>query len=1362
MKKRMIALIGAIIMLLSNMMLPVVSAYADDTVTNWSIGGESTEKELEVGYYKLIQKVNVGPSSQFDNATTSGSDGHYSCTASCNDDRYQAYHDGKNLTSCVGETATINISVDEPPAYINNGDEIRLGVSASYSASENHDSLLFYACQTHVDYSFGGYNADGSFTDGNGKNRLGIDRTWQYDDYYGASGLGNHFINIDSDNILRAKIVSQGSRLWIRIAFDHGRGEDAIYTYYFYEWVGGKTAETDIENKDKKEDSEDGYWELYEVSIPEQTENIPVNKLYKDSAHTITTFEDGKASACFTALKDVYNDSGELLLKNGDTASASIVFSSPEKRYYPGQTYSIDISAVSDVVTRDDPMMDICVGMKAGVTAYSGTTRIDNKDREVFDKSSTRKMYAYGTGQYTEYIGSSEKTPVNSGTLTGLIPYRNKIADIDDDSMWIHVDIMDYDTDGNMRIKADSIIYKYKWVKGKIKGTADIEDENDDSDGKGRKNRKDKDKLPEQSIFQLIETNATDRPGEDNGRSVIPAIIIGVSIAGAAVAAGTASSGKNKDNKKNDDPTYKMYIRKDFGDTIFVKAAPVKVYARIESSKGGVVSNEQGLTSEINISSETKGVNVNVVGIVSGAKCAEIQIPDNKDNIEECVIAFTYKGKGGIFIEKVKFKVVLQKHIEFIHIQENGQIKVMAEDERSFRSLFGHNYKINKYIRLNNFSEDAEDVKAIPPEGSGVSVNVTRTAPFTYWLSISENYKYTQFGKFPFDVKIDIVAYNKGEAEAKAVLTLKMYPSGIYVDTSDLDPSRVKEDHIEVNVCEFTDDKMLKFKPTLFRLYYATWGDDDDNEVTVREVCKDNPRISVLPKDDASEKILKKFEYGLYIDKDKTPSVLTLEPNRGLFQRDPNTKFLYQIKIEREHRPAWGEEGPDYAGSFMIRLLGKPDDDKTYDRRKEIDEIHNIIALNKLQENAKVQQLVQQLIEHMGNMSDAELKRRRRWIYDLSADLQNEEFYKQQLYVEYYEYGIKVVGTVRWLDDIAFSLTVKYILAAYGANTTLADAIIIPLKDLLFDAFGEWSANKFWGSGNPDYSFWSEVVKKIDSGVSSAAWSLVGSEDVNIKKVVWCIVGATIVNVIKNSYINYKEFEKDKKEIDSSYFWKVCRAVLMDLSTNALSTYISNTFVGNTCDKLLDKYFGKAIEMNKNNKNYSSFIEFFMKKGGWKLEKNATKETYSKILGEIRDSLIRENGASTFVSALTGGVGNFTEAYLEGEKTFTLPLLNDDASISVEVDTVTLKTLMYCHMQENLRLEQVARELGNGKVVLPEEIDYVHRSDLVEFYRRRGYMSEAEFLVKATVPTYVNPDVFVTGAERPTVDTGITIHRVAK
>ncbi len=1362
MKKRMIALIGAIIMLLSNMMLPVVSAYADDTVTNWSIGGESTEKELEVGYYKLIQKVNVGPSSQFDNATTSGSDGHYSCTASCNDDRYQAYHDGKNLTSCVGETATINISVDEPPAYINNGDEIRLSVLASYSASENHDSLLFYACQTHVDYSFGGYNADGSFTDGNGKNRLGIDRTWQYDDYYGAGGLGNHFINIDSDNILRAKIVSQGSRLWIRIAFDHGRGEDAIYTYYFYEWVGGKTAETDIENKDKKEDSEDGYWELYEVSIPEQTENIPVNKLYKDSAHTITTFEDGKASACFTALKDVYNDSGELLLKNGDTASASIVFSSPEKRYYPGQTYSIDISAVSDVVTRDDPMMDICVGMKAGVTAYSGTTRIDNKDREVFDKSSTRKMYAYGTGQYTEYIGSSEKTPVNSGTLTGLIPYRNKIADIDDDSMWIHVDIMDYDTDGNMRIKADSIIYKYKWVKGKIKGTADIEDENDDSDGKGRKNRKDKDKLPEQSIFQLIETNATDRPGEDNGRSVIPAIIIGVSIAGAAVAAGTASSGKNKDNKKNDDPTYKMYIRKDFGDTIFVKAAPVKVYARIESSKGGVVSNEQGLTSEINISSETKGVNVNVVGIVSGAKGAEIQIPDNKDNIEECVIAFTYKGKGGIFIEKVKFKVVLQKHIEFIHIQENGQIKVMAEDERSFRSLFGHNYKINKYIRLTNFSEDAEDVKAIPPEGSGVSVNVTRTAPFTYWLSISENYKYTQFGKFPFDVKIDIVAYNKGEAEAKAVLTLKMYPSGIYVDTSDLDPSRVKEDHIEVNVCEFTDDKMLKFKPTLFRLYYATWGDDDDNEVTVREVCKDNPRISVLPKDDASEKILKKFEYGLYIDKDKTPSVLTLEPNRGLFQRDPNTKFLYQIKIEREHRPAWGEEGPDYAGSFMIRLLGKPDDDKTYERRKEIDEIYTIIALNKLHEDAKVQQDVQELIKGMEHMSDDELKRRRRWIYDISADLQNEEFKEQQYYAELYDIGIKVASTVRWMDDIAFSIVAKAIMVSYGANPAFADAIIVPIKDLLFDAFGEWTANLRYGSGTPDYSFLNELVKKTESGVSNWLWNIIGSKDVSTAKVVWCVVGATIANVAKNYYLVKNDFEKNKKELDSSFFWKICREVLKEMSTTALTSYFSNMLGGESCDDIINKYFGNASSLNKNNEAYSSFMKYLVKMSGLKGGNNAFKAIPSDFKNELLNRLKKETGVSTFINSMTGGLGNLTDAYLAGEKTFQLPIINDDVSITLEVDTVTLKTFMYCYTLESLRLEQVARELGNGKVVLPEEIDYVHRSDLVEFYRRRGYMSEAEFLVKATVPTYVNPDVFVTGAERPTVDTGITIHRVAK
>ena len=193
------------------------------------------------GYWKYVKTENQGPESQLDDdqakSVMSGGNGSYTCQARCKSG--SAYHDGKELTSCAGENVTINISVTAPPQTIRGGSEVALTVTPSFSASNPHDSLLFYTCQINVDWAKGGYNAEGHFKDGKGNTYVGIDRTWEYNEYYGASGKGNHFIYSDSDFVLRATIPngSKGSSLWIRISFAHGRGEDAINTYYRYEWV---------------------------------------------------------------------------------------------------------------------------------------------------------------------------------------------------------------------------------------------------------------------------------------------------------------------------------------------------------------------------------------------------------------------------------------------------------------------------------------------------------------------------------------------------------------------------------------------------------------------------------------------------------------------------------------------------------------------------------------------------------------------------------------------------------------------------------------------------------------------------------------------------------------------------------------------------------------------------------------------------------------------------------------------------------------------------------------------------------------------------------------------------------------------
>jgi len=192
------------------------------------------ETDQSSGYWSRTKVEVEGPNSQFDGSTMSGGHGTYHCSATCVGDVW-AYHNGEDLTSCAGEHIEIDITVEEPPEKLIPGEELALRVSPSLSASQPHDSLLFYAC--YVNASFGGAYSD-NFYDGNGAKYLGFDRTWEYDDYYGAAGQGNHLFMIESDNILRATVPDGSSgELWIGVYFAHGRGEDAINTYYYYEYV---------------------------------------------------------------------------------------------------------------------------------------------------------------------------------------------------------------------------------------------------------------------------------------------------------------------------------------------------------------------------------------------------------------------------------------------------------------------------------------------------------------------------------------------------------------------------------------------------------------------------------------------------------------------------------------------------------------------------------------------------------------------------------------------------------------------------------------------------------------------------------------------------------------------------------------------------------------------------------------------------------------------------------------------------------------------------------------------------------------------------------------------------------------------
>ena len=234
------------------------------------------------GYWKYRESEVVGPSSNFDGASMTGGYGSYHCHATQTDSRMEGYHGSDTKTSCVGETIDITITIQEPPkTTLKPGDVVACEVTtADFSTSQYYDSMMFYTCGISMNMGKNEYhNSEIDFENEDGIDRLGIDRTWEADDYY---GYGGHFFVIGGDQVLRATVPGgyKGATLWIRSTFSHGRGEDSIETYYYYDWVenetpagvtgndnegngsttngnGPSTDEDELENMNNLEDEED-------------------------------------------------------------------------------------------------------------------------------------------------------------------------------------------------------------------------------------------------------------------------------------------------------------------------------------------------------------------------------------------------------------------------------------------------------------------------------------------------------------------------------------------------------------------------------------------------------------------------------------------------------------------------------------------------------------------------------------------------------------------------------------------------------------------------------------------------------------------------------------------------------------------------------------------------------------------------------------------------------------------------------------------------------------------------------------------------------------------------------------------------
>ena len=215
----------------------------------------------------------------------------------------------------------------------------------------------------------------------------------------------------------------------------------------------------------------------------------------------------------------------------------------------------------------------------------------------------------------------------------------------------------------------------------------------------------------------VVNTPAGEETGEDEGTTIPAVNILGTLGAGAALA-GAASGNGDDDRKKRS--SFKMYINKNFGNSLKKGAEPQAVFARIVEVKPcGQEVPRPDLTAQIRVYSSDDSLIVKDGGMNNGYKCAMASVYDMEDQPPEGKVSFFFEGEGGTFTQNVIFNIAVPG-IKFF--QSNLTLPAAILEEPEFLpfevSEMGDKYTVEVSYNGEDYEVDMTDCDA--PEAKDV------------------------------------------------------------------------------------------------------------------------------------------------------------------------------------------------------------------------------------------------------------------------------------------------------------------------------------------------------------------------------------------------------------------------------------------------------------------------------------------------------------------------------------------------------------------------------------------------------------------------------------------------------------------
>lgn len=792
-------------------------------------------------------------------------------------------------------------------------------------------------------------------------------------------------------------------------------------------------------------------------------------------------------------------------------------------------------------------------------------------------------------------------------------------------------------------------------------------------------------------IIQDESSNADNTPGEDKGTNINPGIlggdddgsgilvalgIVSALAGGAAVAVGAGvtaaiikSGGKKKRDKDKDkhNTTYKMYVYKDFGDSIVKGAKQVRVCARIAKVENGRESDDFGLTSSIRVS--VRDLTLHSSAMNGHYMTATVSAPGDKPNTppdqiqDKATVSFTVNSPKGVFTRNVVFRLIGKPAVFLVYVKPSGELARKLDLTELARANMSKNAKHMMF-----FGDDLDGVVYLAVQGysprptvkvssGGLGELAPQAAPvdsispqcdavlkgcYFYRAVLNNRTKAPDDSKGYVirdcvDVPVTVTASGNNAPAVEGKFIVSLIPRGFFLDLRYADKNQLSMDHIELHT-DILDEQRNELKQTLLPIGYGCLQTDKfmgyDRITNITPYFNKKMEDFFIGETQMARNIRNEFK--MYFHEESGSPYKVFQPKLPVLMDEETDSLFYKLALCADYNADGVTKTAK--GYFSVCLYGFSDKaarDKLAARAVALNTFFDLIDLYGFRDNDGVRQ-------HIANIrirSTDEIITINKWMFEFGVKLQEEEFSDAQKTAALMSFGIFMAESTKWVCDISFTIVLRMAAAEMGFSPDLAEAIVVPLKEFIEEFLVDYFNGK---NGFINELFKSDrIVDKFEKMAQNYMFNKLtdtpkfgvdlGSD---LAKKAGLIVLAAGVNLTKHIYLEskrYSEAAANGTPIQEPIIYAIMRKFVSDMSVQTLKLVLTKLMISKSSSNMNKILFDPKRGLNQKLENLQPGTAAYQKMYTTILK--ARGELASRVLSDVNYTVMVPELAKTGIDA---------------------------------------------------------------------------------------------------------------------------------